>query len=144
MIPLLPTEAALMTPAQAAPICPHCFAPAVFANLRDVFGPRFPDSPAWTCRGCEAWAFADPDGTPIGPVADRQLRRFRSRLIDRFFDLAAHIRDRQGLYAGLKAARGRAETRLQAFDMNDCMELKRYLLDVEQRYGIHRGKDHHE
>lgn len=73
--------AAKTTSKSLAVSCPYCKAPAKhIASSADLYGEDF--GPLWICRACDAWCGCHPDGSPLGRLANRELRNAR---------MAAHV-----------------------------------------------------
>jgi hypothetical protein len=57
--------------------CNYCNKPAVhFASSAHVYGGR-DYGPIWHCVECDAWCGCHPDGSPLGTLANKQLRNAR-------------------------------------------------------------------
>ena len=86
----------------ANPICPYCSRPAVFTpNSTSVYhGHDY--GPLWLCNPCQAWVGCHADTTPLGRLANKELRRLKVRAHTAFDVLwkSGHM-SRGGAYAWL-------------------------------------------
>ncbi len=72
-----------------APVCPYCNTPSVLCDASAVYGPKFEGKGnVWACANypeCDAYvgAAAGLQPTPLGTLANAELRGLRKRLRDR-------------------------------------------------------------
>lgn len=69
----------------SAPSCPYCGAQAQLFTSSARFYQGRDFGPVWACLPCEAWVGCHPrTTTPLGRLADRELRRAKIRAHDAF------------------------------------------------------------
>lgn len=133
--------------------CPYCGAFAAKVTGEQVY-PRRPDLARqffWVCWKCSAWVGTHADGTPLGRLADAELRAAKQRAHAAFDPIwKEHIRLASIRPMSRSMARGKgyrwlaeelglppAECHIGMFDVAQC---RRVVEVCEQFYAVRRGE----
>jgi hypothetical protein len=77
------------------PRCPYCGGLARHLKSSEKLYQGRDFGPMWVCFGCAAWVGCHPDGTPLGRLANQELRWLKMQAHDAFDPLwkAKHARE---------------------------------------------------
>jgi hypothetical protein len=103
------------------PICPYCGKPAELVSEEEWYGRVYDNlgRPRWACRSCDASVGTHPDGSPLGSLANRELRQARMDAKDHLQQL---FPNRKELYAWLSQQMGlsRRQCHVGMFNLEQC------------------------
>lgn len=108
-------------------LCPYCGAAAKCVTGADIY-PHRPDLASkrfFACMPCKAWVGCHPSGTPLGRLANSELRAEKQAVHAVFDPLWKHGRmSRSRAYRLLADAMGinRDECHIGMFDVAQCLE----------------------
>lgn len=86
-----------------APICPYCQQPAtLYENSSILYASRKDYGPMWACLPCSAWVgvHPGPKRTPLGRLADKELREAKIKAHAAFDPLWRRKMERDGVSYG--------------------------------------------
>lgn len=120
----------------AVVVCPYCQKPALLVTGKEIY-PHRDDLHAkrfYQCRPCQAWVGVhDGTTTPLGSLANAELRRWRSAAHEVFDPLWRNTRARRGeVYAWLSGVLGipTKDCHISMFDVSTC---KKVIVAVQRR-----------
>lgn len=112
--------------------CRYCGCDVKKKTQKEVYGKNYNGRLVFQCEGCDAMIGTHEDGRPLGILANKELRRWRSALHEAFDPLWKKTRwDRQETYNKVFPQAGIHEEHLRHIGMLDLRETKkliRYLM----------------
>lgn len=116
--------------------CPYCGKKAEYVDTIEIYGKSY--GMAYLCRPCDAYVGVhDGTDTPLGRLANRELRRWRNRAhaaFDPLWQKGPYRRRRNDAYAWLAGKMGltKEETHIAMFDVEQCKQVIQ-IMDNERR-----------
>ena len=116
--------------------CPYCGKKAEYVDTIEIYGKSY--GMAYLCRPCDAYVGVhDGTDTPLGRLANRELRRWRNRAhaaFDPLWQQGPCRRRRNDAYAWLAGKMGltKEETHIAMFDVEQCKQVIQ-IMDYERR-----------
>lgn len=116
--------------------CPYCGRKAEYVDSAEIYGKSY--GMAYLCRPCDAYVGVhDGTDTPLGRLANRELRRWRNRAhaaFDPLWQQGPYRRRRNDAYAWLAGKMGltKEETHIAMFDVEQCKQVIQ-IMDNERR-----------
>lgn len=116
--------------------CPYCGEKAEYVDTIEIYGKSY--GMAYLCRPCDAYVGVhDGTDTPLGRLANRELRRWRNRAhaaFDPLWQKGPYRRRRNDAYAWLARKMGltKEETHIAMFDVEQCKQVIQ-IMDNERR-----------
>ena len=116
--------------------CPYCGKKAEYVDTIEIYGKSY--GMAYLCRPCDAFVGVhDGTDTPLGRLANRELRRWRNRAhaaFDPLWQLGPYRRRRNDAYAWLAGKMGltKEETHIAMFNVEQCKQVIQ-IMDNERR-----------
>lgn len=107
--------------------CPYCGKKAEYVDTIEIYGKSY--GMAYLCRPCDAYVGVhDGTDTPLGRLANRELRRWRNRAhaaFDPLWQQGPYRRRRNDAYAWLAGKMGltKEETHIAMFDVEQCKQV---------------------
>ena len=116
--------------------CPYCGSKAEYVDSAEIYGKSY--GMVYLCRPCDAYVGVhDGTDTPLGRLANRDLRRWRNRAhaaFDPLWQQSRYRRRRNDAYAWLAGKMGltKEETHIAMFDVEQCKQVIQ-IMDNERR-----------
>ncbi len=116
--------------------CPYCGNKAEYVDSAEIYGKSY--GMVYLCRPCDAYVGVhDGTDTPLGRLANRDLRRWRNRAhaaFDPLWQRGRYRRRRNDAYAWLAGKMGltKEETHIAMFDVEQCKQVIQ-IMDNERR-----------
>lgn len=116
--------------------CPYCGNKAEYVDSAEIYGKSY--GMVYLCRPCDAYVGVhDGTDTPLGRLANRDLRRWRNRVhaaFDPLWQQGRYRRRRNDAYAWLAGKMGltKEETHIAMFDVEQCKQVIQ-IMDNERR-----------
>ena len=116
--------------------CPYCGNKAEYVDSAEIYGKSY--GMVYLCRPCDAYVGVhDGTDTPLGRLANRDLRRWRNRAhaaFDPLWKQGPYRRRRNDAYAWLAGKMGltKEETHIAMFDVEQCKQVIQ-IMDYERR-----------
>lgn len=116
--------------------CPYCGRKAEYVDSAEIYGKSY--GMVYLCRPCDAYVGVhDGTDTPLGRLANRELRRWRNRAhaaFDPLWQQGPYRRRRNDAYAWLAGKMGLAKekTHIAMFDVEQCKQVIQ-IMDNERR-----------
>lgn len=116
--------------------CPYCGSKAEYVDSSEIYGKSY--GMVYLCRPCDAYVGVhDGTDTPLGRLANRDLRRWRNRAhaaFDPLWQKGPYRRRRNDAYAWLAGKMGltKEETHIAMFDVEQCKQVIQ-IMDYERR-----------
>lgn len=116
--------------------CPYCGRKAEYVDSAEIYGKSY--GMVYLCRPCDAYVGVhDGTDTPLGRLANRELRRWRNRAhaaFDPLWQQGPYRRRRNDAYAWLAGKMGltKEETHIAMFDVEQCKQVIQ-IMDNERR-----------
>lgn len=116
--------------------CPYCGQKAEYVDSAEIYGKSY--GMVYLCRPCDAYVGVhDGTDTPLGRLANRELRRWRNRAhatFDPLWQQGPYRRRRNDAYAWLAGKMGltKEETHIAMFDVEQCKQVIQ-IMDNERR-----------
>ncbi|MBR5022810.1 MAG: DUF3268 family zinc-finger domain-containing protein [Oscillospiraceae bacterium] len=116
--------------------CPYCGNKAEYVDSAEIYGKSY--GMVYLCRPCDAYVGVhDGTDTPLGRLANRDLRRWRNRAhaaFDPLWQQGRYRRRRNDAYAWLAGKMGltKEETHIAMFDVEQCKQVIQ-IMDNERR-----------
>lgn len=107
--------------------CPYCGKKAEYVDTIEIYGKSY--GMAYLCRPCDAYVGVhDGTDTPLGQLANRELRRWRNRAhaaFDPLWQQGPYRHRRNDAYAWLAGKMGltKEETHIAMFDVEQCKQV---------------------
>lgn len=118
-------------------ICPYCGSRAVLTSNISVYGRTYGNGRVWICENfpaCDSYVGAHADGTPLGRLANPELRSWKKAAHRAFDPLWKSSRmTRNEAYRWLQKTMGltKEEGHIGKFDVDQCRRLIE-LIDAEE------------
>jgi len=116
--------------------CPYCGRKAEYVDSAEIYGKSY--GMVYLCRPCDAYVGVhDGTDTPLGRLANRELRRWRNRAhaaFDPLWQQGPYRRRRNDAYAWLAGKMGltKEKTHIAMFDVEQCKQVIQ-IMDNERR-----------
>lgn len=116
--------------------CPYCGQKAEYVDSAEIYGKSY--GMVYLCRPCDAYVGVhNGTDTPLGRLANRDLRRWRNRAhaaFDPLWQQGRYRRRRNDAYAWLAGKMGltKEETHIAMFDVEQCKQVIQ-IMDNERR-----------
>lgn len=107
--------------------CPYCGQKAEYVDSAEIYGKSY--GMVYLCRPCDAYVGVhNGTDTPLGRLANRDLRRWRNRAhaaFDPLWQQGRYRRRRNDAYAWLAGKMGltKEETHIAMFDVEQCKQV---------------------
>jgi hypothetical protein len=113
-----------------APICPYCSGESILSDNRIIYGRKYGHGLAYVCEhypDCDSYCGTHKDGTPLGTLANKELRDARKGAhiaFDRLWKEGHYKRRTAYMFLAVRMGLTFDETHIAMMTVNQCRQVR--------------------